>query len=74
MPDRVGGPLADVLKPQPTPVTPKSTTVAVEHATYQHLAKTAEERMVGIGYLANRLLVEGLERLVPVSELKLTKD
>ena len=72
MPDRVGDLPADaVLK---TPVTPKSTTVAVEHATYQHLAKTAEERMVGIGYLANRLLVEGLERLVPVSELKLTKD
>ena len=65
MPDR---PADAVLKPTPV------TTVAVDHPTYQHLAKAAEERMVGIGYLAILLLAEGLERLVPVSELKLMKD
>lgn len=39
----------------------------------RRLAEEAEARTLSINFLAGRLLAEGLERLIPVDELTLTR-
>jgi hypothetical protein len=38
------------------------------------LEREAEERMVSVNWIVNRLVREGLDRIVPLDEFKLTRD
>jgi hypothetical protein len=53
---------------------PAQTTIKIPSDVAVRLREAANDRGVGVGYLAVRLVKEGLERLVPLAELKLTKD
>ena len=51
-----------------------STAIRFDPDVYDRLAAESEARMVSINWIVNRLVAEGLERIVPVEDMRLTLD
>ena len=48
--------------------------IRLDPELYQKISVAAEERRVSKNYLVVKLLEESMDRLIPVAELKLTRD
>lgn len=57
-----------------TPEPRKRTSVSIDAGLAERLRKEADARLIGPGLLAEKLLEEGLGRLVPVGRLTLQSD
>jgi hypothetical protein len=53
---------------------PPGQAVHVRMVIVERLRAEAEARGVSIAWMANKLLAEGLERLLPADEFRLTRD
>ena len=51
-----------------------STAIRFDADVYDRLTAESEARMVSINWIVNRLVAEGLERIVPVEDMRLTVD
>lgn len=51
-----------------------STAIRFDPDVYERVAAEAEARTVSINWIVNRLVVEGLERIVPVEDMWLTRS
>lgn len=50
----------------------RSVSIRLEANLADRLSAAAEERVVSVSWLASRLLAEGIDRLIPADELRLT--
>ena len=48
--------------------------VNISPELHERLVVAANERSIGIGFLAERAIADYLDRLIPVDELRLTRD
>lgn len=51
-----------------------STAIRFDAEVYERLVSESEARMVSINWIVNRLVAEGMERMVPVDEMRLTRE
>lgn len=52
---------------------PKSVGWRIDPAVVERIREAAEERGLGMAWLVERLLTEGLDRLTPAAEFRLTR-
>jgi hypothetical protein len=50
-----------------------TTALRIPPVLYEQVKNAADERGVGVNWLIVRLIAEGMERLIPVEELRLTR-